>query len=117
MNSYGILLNNEKYQEVSDVLHLLGYEIKASDKKALKMRINSILAQSKFRLAQMENNTKGSQHKGGVMDANYFAREKAIVMAYYKMAFSNKDIMAKEYAYIVKSMCDELNRMNAALRK
>ena len=49
--------------------------------------------------------TEGKSFK---MDKNYFARERVMVMAHFGMQIRKNEITAKEYAFMVKRMCDDV---------
>lgn len=42
------------------------------------------------------------------MDKNYFARERVMVMSHFGMQIRKNEISAKEYAFMVKRMCEDM---------
>lgn len=117
MNACQLLISSEKWDEVVNILSELGYVINVNNKIGIKTRINSIISNSNYRLKQLENSLNSPVKESNIMDEDYFVREKSIIMTHYKMAFSSKDITAKEYAYMVKAMFDEIERTKPFFNK
>ena len=62
-------------------------------------------------------NTKEKPESASKMDKNYFVRERVAVMSHYGMQIRKNEISAKEYAFMVKRMCEEIKSMGKSLKK
>ena len=45
------------------------------------------------------------------MDREYFTKERVSLMSYVKMHIDESTFSAKEYAYMVRRMCDDIDAM------
>lgn len=97
------------YKSVVDILNNFGYRLPFntdSDKMRIHSRVESILQQSKMRVAQLEAKRKDIQPVKQPT-REQFASEMAIVMSRFK-PFNENEISAAVYANWVKIMCDEI---------
>lgn len=70
---------------------------------------------SKYMLERI--NAREKPESAVKMDKNYFVRERVAVMAHYGMQIRKNEISAKEYAFMVKRMCEDIKSMNNRKRK
>lgn len=62
-------------------------------------------------------NAKEKPGNSSKMDKNYFARERVMVMSHFGIQIRKSEISAKEYAFMVKRMCEDIKIMNNRKRK
>jgi hypothetical protein len=115
-NKYNVLLMCERlsamnmFDEVCEILKEFGYTVKSND---VQQKVKTILNSTKFFLDKSEREYNAII-KSGKRDKDHFYKEISIVMTHYKMSIDKERISAKEYAYIVKRMCEEIKEQNAA---
>lgn len=98
------------WHSVCSILGLFGYKLFANQKDMVRKRIDSVRASAKYRMSKMEVSAK--EDVGAKMDRDYFTRERVMVMKHYKMHIDPNIFTAGEYAYMVKGMCEEIERMS-----
>lgn len=103
------LIKIGRIADVSDVLLALGYKVD-NDINKIKNRVENILGNSRFRLDSINNNAENRNTPAP--DVNSFVRERVLVMQHYKMHIDPMVFTAGEYAYMVKGMCEEMDRMS-----
>lgn len=104
-------ISMNRYDDVCVILKTLGYSLNPDDHDKIESRVNSLLANKKFQYKRLKYSISSVQeHKH---DPDYFVKEMALVMTHFKMQIDRDKITAKEYAYIVKRMADEID---AAIR-
>ena len=81
----------------------------------IRKKAASILSMSKYMLERI--NAREKPESAVKMDKNYFVRERVAVMAHYGMQIRKNEISAKEYAFMVKRMCEDIKSMNNRKRK
>lgn len=95
-----------------EIMGNLGYRVKPEQ---LMGKIKSVQASGRYRMAKLQD---GMKEKEGVrMDREYFTRERVSVMSHTKMYIDEHTFTAKEYAYMVKMMCDEIDNMMRSMGK
>lgn len=104
-NCEDILKRNE-WKNVSEALSVLGYNIPSEDREKITQRIASIKS-----TALLEIQMSGPQKEAPKMDKNYFIKERVMIMSHNKMHIDPKVFKAKEYAYLVKMMGEEVKSM------
>ena len=100
---------------VCRTLKSLGYVFKPEQKAIIGKKIESLMAADKFRLERMRSIPVKIHDKD--INRDYFVKERVAVMAWAKMYIDENVFTAKEYAYLVKRMCDELEYINRQNRK
>ncbi|KXT53360.1 hypothetical protein [Bacteroides intestinalis] len=96
-----------EWDEVRNIMDALGYSFKDSEHDKMRSRIESVSASDKYRLAKLQEHSDNSGRTK--MDREYFIRERVAVMSHIKMHIDENTFSAKEYAYLVKNMCEEIN--------
>lgn len=99
------LIKLDDWEGACEILSKLGYGISPTEKERINKRIESILSVCKYRRDTLLRDKK----EGKTIDRNYFTRERVIVMSHFKMHVNKYEYTAKEYAYLVKRMCDDMN--------
>lgn len=103
------------YDDACKVMRSLGYELEATKKNGIKMRIDGVLAADRYRLEQMKKSDAGREEIEP--DRDHFVKERVQVMRWAKMRINPKDITAKEYAYMVRAMIDEAHAQEKEIEK
>ncbi|RGM26966.1 hypothetical protein [Bacteroides sp. OM08-17BH] len=103
------MVSSGDWGDAVDILATLGYKFKEDEHEKIKSRITSVSASDRYRLAKLEDNT----HDAGrvKMDREYFTRERVSLMSHIKMHIDENTFSAKEYAYMVRRMCDDVDAM------
>lgn len=103
------LLGAGKTDVVCEIIGAFGFSVPAEDKGKVAQRVRSILMNNRYRAEK----AKAVMGRGDerVMDKDYFARERVYVMGHFSMHIDQDVFSAKEYAYMVKKMCDDIERM------
>lgn len=87
----------------------LGYKFREDEHDKIKNRISSVSASDNYRLAKLQET---SPDIGKIkMDREYFTKERVSLMSHVKMHIDENTFSAKEYAYMVKRMCDDIDAM------
>lgn len=109
MEACSNIVKMNDWETVCDILAQFGYSVDIDDKCKITQRINSILSNCRYRRDKLLSNDDISQK---VMDRDHFVRERAMVMGHFKMHIDKDVFTAKEYAYLVRRMCDDIDSMN-----
>lgn len=109
MESCGNMIKMNDWETVCDILSLFGYVVDINDKDKIRQKIGSILANCRYRRDKLSSIDGSSQ---ATMDFDYFTRERVVVMGHFKMHIDKDVFSAKEYAFLVKRMCDDNDSMN-----
>lgn len=116
------LLTMQDIEGAKAVLTACGYRAKGTDAEAISKEIEAWRARiewDKARREQAEQNAPKREEQR--LDVHsQFAREKAVVMQFYKFAFNNDSITTLEYAYMVAQMNEQLleqKRHNDEMRR
>lgn len=96
------------WKSVCDVLSKFGYGMFPENKGGIRKKVDSVLASSRYRRDTLSQTRRESPR----MDRDYFTRERVTVMSHFKMHIDKNSYTAKEYAYLVKRMCDDIELMN-----
>lgn len=104
------LIKIGRYEDVRLVLEELGYRIREDEPEKMKTRVTSILGSSRLRLDMIKGQPAKVVDKG--FDKGSFVKERVMVMQHYKMHIDPTVFTAGEYAYMVKGMCDDIERMS-----
>lgn len=103
------MVSSGDWGDAVDILATLGYKFKEDEHEKIKSRITSVSASDRYRLAKLEDN---NPDVGRVkMDREYFTRERVSLMSHIKMHIDENTFSAKEYAYMVRRMCDDVDAM------
>lgn len=104
-----------EWDVVRNIMDALGYRFKDNEHDKMRSRIESVSASDKYRLAKLQEH---SDNSGRIkMDREYFIRERVAVMSHIKMHIDENTFSAKEYAYLVKNMCEEIDAMIRSTKK
>lgn len=105
----------EEWDKAKDIMGALGYSFKSDEHDRMRSRIESVIASDKYRIAKLQ---KSLDNSGKIkMNREYFTREKVSVMSHVKMYIDEDVFSAKEYAYMVRNMCDEIDAMIRSIKK
>lgn len=116
MNACRYLAEEKEWETACSVLDDMGYKLATEDHDKILNRIEAILSNSRFRMDKIMAE-KPDNKKSAVMDRDYFVRERVAVMQHFNMHVDPDAFSAKEYAYMVKRMCDEVDFRLKALKK
>lgn len=105
------LINMGDLESVSAILKEIGYSAKG---EAVKARVTALTASYRFKLDRLNASIKDEPEK---YDNDFFAKEIAAVSVHYKMTIDKEKLSAKEYAYIVKAMSEEIRELNNKLKR
>lgn len=104
-----------EWDEVRNIMAALGYSFKSGEHDRMRTRIESVMASDKYRIAKLQELSDNSM--GAKMDREYFTRERVSVMSHVKMHIDENTFSAKEYAYLVRNMCEETDAMIRSTKK
>lgn len=104
-----------EWDDVRNIMDALGYSFKDNEHDKIRSRIESVSASDKYRLAKLQEHSGNSGKTK--MDREYFIRERVAVMSHIKMHIDENKFSAKEYAYLVKNMCEEIDAMIRSTKK
>lgn len=116
MNACRYLAEEKEWETACSVLDDMGYKLAPEDHDKILNRIEAILSNSRFRMDKIMVE-KPDNKESAVMDRDYFVRERVAVMQHFNMHVDPDTFSAKEYAYMVKRMCDEVDFRLKALKK
>lgn len=109
------MLSAGMIDDVSEVMKNAGYKIDGNNPDLALSRINSLLASSEMSIDQLISSQSAKKPKK--QDKDWFAKEFVSVMTHYKMQPNKETITAKEYAYMVRNMCDEIEAISCSMKK
>lgn len=104
-----------EWDEVRNIMAALGYSFKSGEHDRMRTRIESVMASDKYRIAKLQE--LSGNPMGAKMDREYFTRERVSVMSHVKMHIDENTFSAKEYAYLVRNMCEETGAMIRSTKK
>jgi hypothetical protein len=110
------MIQLDKWVEVCAVLETIGYKLNPENHDEIELKITSLLANKKFRYEMLLNDIQKSS-PDSKPDPDHFTRECVAVETHFKMQIDFNRTSAKKYAYYVKSMCRDIEHMQAASRK
>ena len=110
-----VMIANNDWAYAAEALSQLGFSYCPSEHEKIRKKASSILSMSKYMLERI--NAKEKPGNSSKMDKNYFARERVMVMSHFGMQIRKNEISAKEYAFMVKRMCEDIKIMNNRKRK
>lgn len=90
------------------VLKSAGLPVDESERPAMLMRIDGIMAQDAYKRDKAAMARKQEKHTE--VSREYFTRERVAVMRWAKMYVDERQISASEYAWMVRAMCEDLQR-------
>ncbi|KAA6348656.1 hypothetical protein EZS27_003889 [termite gut metagenome] len=104
-----VLMQEKKYSSVCEILSVFGYSLKEDNIEGIERRTNALAANlaMNYKTAMLKEEESKSKDRGEGVTRDSFTREKVAIMTHYKMNIDGDKIMAAEYAYMVKNMCDE----------
>ena len=115
MKGVEIMIKNKDWEDAAHILSKFGFSYFPSEHEKIRKKVSSILSMSKYMLERI--NAKEKPENSSKMDKNYFARERVMVMSHFGMQIRKNEISAKEYAFMVKRMCEDIKIMNNRKRK
>ena len=104
------LIKLNDWDSVCNILASFGYIVSADDKTKISQRIDSILANCQYRRDKLLSHD--NKPDAPTMDHDYFTKERVMIMSHFKMHIDKDTYTAKEYAFLVKRMCDDIDSMN-----
>lgn len=110
-----VMIANNDWEYAAEALSRLGFPYPSSEHDKICKKAASILSMSKYMLERI--NSKEKPESASKMDKNYFVRERVAVMSHYGMQIRKNEISAKEYAFMVKRMCEDVKSMGKSLKK
>ena len=115
MKGVEIMIKNKDWEDAAHILSEFGFSYFPSEHEKIRKKVSSILSMSKYMLERI--NAKEKPENSSKIDKNYFARERVMVMSHFGMQIRKNEISAKEYAFMVKRMCEDIKIMNNRKRK
>jgi len=109
------LIKLDKWDDVCEVLGILGYNFKPDNHEGMKSRIDALIPSMNMKYDLLKSGVKPKSDNK--KDPDYFTKEIALIMTHFKMHIDESVISAKKYAYIVKRMSDEVEASNSVMRK
>lgn len=91
-----------------EVLKSAGLPVSETEKDAMLMRIDGLLAQDAYKRDKAALARKQEKHTE--VSREYFTRERVAVMRWAKMYVDERQMSAAEYAWMVRAMCEDLQR-------
>lgn len=110
-----VMIANNDWEYAAEALSQLGFPYPSSEHDKIRKKAASILSMSKYMLERI--NTKEKPENASKMDKNYFVRERVAVMSHYGMQIRKNEISAKEYAFMVKRMCEDVKAMSKSIKR
>ena len=110
-----VMIANNDWEYAAEALSRLGFPYPSSEHDKIRKKAASILSMSKYMLERI--NAREKPESAVKMDKNYFVRERVALMAHYGMHLRKNEISAKQYAFMVKRMCEDIKSMNNRKRK
>lgn len=95
-----------------EVMASMGYKV-AKNREAVLKKIESAMASDAYQLERMKQG-EGEHEKPS---REHFIKERVAVMGHLKMHIDEQVFTAKEYAYLVKQVSDEVDAMMRAVKK
>lgn len=110
------LLSMQRDDLVVPIMHQLGYDVNGKSVQDISAKVDNLLRMAELKRMRMEIARAEKEKKGKTeeLTAETFVRERVAMMSYYKMQFDLDRMTAAEYAYMLKRMCDELERDSRA---
>ncbi len=102
-------------KEAADVMETLGYHLSEVKDVSLKRKITSVRQSDRYRMSKLAASFTKSD--GTKIDKEHFVKERVMVMSHWKMHIDANVFSAKEYAYMVKFVCDEMEAAARQMRK
>lgn len=90
------------------VLHSAGMPVDEQGADGMIRRIDGLMAQDAYRRDKAALARKQERHTE--VTREYFTRERVAVMRWAKMYVDERQMSASEYAWMVRAMCDDLQR-------
>lgn len=115
MKAIGIMMKNNRWEDAAIMLSLFGFSYSPSDHDKIRKKVSSILSMSEYMIERINNREKPRDNSK--LDKDYFVRERVAVMSHYGMQIRKNEISAKEYAFMVRRMCEEIKSMNKSLKR
>ena len=115
MKAIESMINNKEWEDAAHVLSEFGFKYFPSEHDKIRKKVSSILSMSLYMIERSENKEPGDS--SSKMDRDYFVRERVAVMSHYGMQIRKNDISAKEYAFMVKTMCEDVKSMGKSLKR
>lgn len=104
------LANAGMYEGACDIMESFGYKLKFGTPEEIlhsKNKIQGLFSESKMRCDLLSEKLKSKTDGGIKVDRDYFEREKAIVMSYFK-PFDDNEVKAETYAYWLNLISSQL---------
>lgn len=102
-----------RLKEACEVLKSMGYSVK-EDKNLILRKVETVLSTDAYRMKKMEQAEEG--HKE-MPTRDTFTKERVMVMAQMKMHIDENVFKAKEYAYLVRRVMDEVEGLKKQIKK
>ena len=90
------------------VLKSAGLPVDEAERDAMLMRIDGLMAQDAYKRDKAALARKQEKHTE--VNREYFTRERVAVMRWAKMYVDERQMSAAEYAWMVRAMCDDLQK-------
>lgn len=110
------LIGTGSYKEACAIMASFKYNCKCDtedDVKAMKGKAEGLLSESRMRLDMLISKISKDKKEGVKVDRDYFEREKAIVMSYFKYSFDDNEVNAQTYANWLNIMSEQVKEMKS----
>lgn len=108
------LLSEGYADDARAVLGAMGVSV-SGGADAVRDKIAGLRRMDEYRMRRMEVSEEG--RKDAVMDRDFFTRERVAVMGHLKMHIDEWVFKAKEYAYLVRQVSDEVERIGRRVKE
>ena len=98
------------WEGAREVMGALGYRFGSVERERMMKKMDSVEASDRYRLDKLRAAEEQKEKNAVKADRDYFTRERVAVMAHMKMHIDPDVFKAGEYAWMVRRMCDELEK-------
>lgn len=98
--------------DAQGIMATLGYRFGTGEHERMMKKLDSLEATYRYRFDKLRAAAGQEGKDAKAIDRDYFTRERVAVMAHMKMHIDPDAFTAAEYAWMVRRMCDELEKVN-----
>ena len=104
MKGVEIMIKNKDWEDAAHILSEFGFSYFPSEHEKIRKKVYSILSMSKYMLERINAKEKPENNS------------KVMVMSHFGMQIRKNEISAKEYAFMVKRMCEDVKSMSKSIK-
>lgn len=109
-----ILVKAGFYEDVCDILSVMGYNLRPDDTEKIEMRVDQIMNKCKYDYDLL---TKDASKEVKSMTREDFTKERVAIMSHYRMYIDPNVYTAMEYACLVNQFNHEIDDMRRRMAK